>query len=195
MPDRLMNRDSRISYPPWRSCSTHGRARIVPCSRPSRPSRLRPSPCASSRAFRPPNTRRATSVSSCPWCLQPHRLALLAHRAWHVLLSDLRPSSSSASPEKQKHLNRRRRRPRPRPDRLGQQLGLLPRTQSQGRGSSHAPARADILFGISRGSRMIRRLRRRACVRRRRPAASSGTTWTNRLVLRPRCKYAQRRRY
>ena len=80
MPDRLMNRDSRISYPPWRSCSTHGRARIVPCSRPSRPSRLRPSPCASSRAFRPPNTRRATSVSSCPWCLQPHRLALLAHR-------------------------------------------------------------------------------------------------------------------
>ena len=47
----------------------------------------------------------------------------------------------------------------------------------------------------ARGSRMIRRLRRRACVRRRRPAASSGTTWTNRLVLRPRCKYAQRRRY
>ena len=70
-----------------------------------------------------------------------------------------------------------------------------PHSQSQGRGSSHAPARADILFGISRGSRMIRRLRRRACVRRRRPAASSGTTWTNRLVLRPRCKYAQRRRY
>ena len=32
---------------------------------------------------------------------------------------------------------------------MGQQLGLLPRTQSQGRGSSHAPARADILFGIS----------------------------------------------
>ena len=63
-----------------------------------------------------------------------------------MVLSDLRPSSSSASPEKQKHLNRRRRRPRPRPDRLGQQLGLLPRTQSQGRGSSHAPARATRRF-------------------------------------------------
>ena len=77
----------------------------------------------------------------------------------------------------------------------GSSSGCCPALESQGRGSSHAPARADILFGISRGSRMIRRLRRRACVRRRRPAASSGTTWTNRLVLRPRCKYAQRRRY
>ena len=34
-----------------------------------------------------------------------------------------------------------RRRPRPRPGRLGQQLRLLPCTQNQGRGSSHAPQR------------------------------------------------------
>ena len=132
---------------PCSTCAT-GRAGRPPCSRPSPPSRLRSSPCASSRAFWPPNTRRATSVSSCPLCLQPHRLIEI----WHVVLSDLRPSSSSASPGKQKHLTRRRRRPRPRPDRLGQQLGLLPRTQSQGRGSSHAPARLGLGLGLGLAS-------------------------------------------
>ena len=86
LPDRRQQQmrrrsDSRIVVNEFITLSTtHGGARIVPCSRPSPPSRLRSSPCASSRAFWPPNARRATSVSSCPWCLQPHRLALLAHR-------------------------------------------------------------------------------------------------------------------
>ena len=51
----------------------------------------------------PATIRRATSVSSCPWCLQPSRPDLLAHRDLrHALLPEQRPSSSSALPDKQK---------------------------------------------------------------------------------------------